>query len=175
MRWKLDRGVEAELISKVYPLMRKLAAKKMRGMAGAMTISPTELAHEVYFRVREQVEFDWKNQCQFIALLSTITRRVIIDYLRHRNADKRHGAQVLLSLDGPELANLSGDLGLDWHALDQALTQLSKLDFACAQVAELKLFSDMDAEAIAAALDCSVATIGRHWRFARAWLTQTLA
>ncbi|MCB1637053.1 MAG: sigma factor, ECF-like family protein, partial [Xanthomonadales bacterium] len=63
---------------------------------------------------------------------------------------------------------------LDWLSIDQALVALEQRDEACARVVELKFFSGLSTEKIAEILDSSVATVGRQWRFARAFLRRRL-
>jgi hypothetical protein len=92
--------------------------------------------------------------------------------LRHRNADKRHGKQQFVAIDSPEVQLMSSGGPLDMQDLDRGLKKLFETDEMIARVAELKIFSDLETEGIATALDISTATVTRHWRFARAWLSK---
>jgi DNA-directed RNA polymerase specialized sigma24 family protein len=155
-RWKQgDRSVENALIAEVYPVLRSVAASQIRRVGGRLTLGATELAHEAYIRLQHQQRVDWQNREQFFAIAATIVRRVLVDYLRERNADKRAGGKLMI-------------------ALDQALTRLQDLDAEVARVVELKLFSILSADQIAATCDSSVATVGRQWRFAKSWLAKEL-
>lgn len=64
--------------------------------------------------------------------------------------------------------------GIDWVELDQALTELARVQPETARVVEMWLFGGLSIEEIAEACDSSVATVGRQWRFARAWIASTL-
>jgi RNA polymerase sigma factor (sigma-70 family) len=55
-------------------------------------------------------------------------------------------------------------------ALDDALTELAKIDPRQAKVIELRFFGGFSVEEVAQALSVSVATIGREQRMAEAWL-----
>ena len=170
-----DRKVEAQLLEQIYPMLRALAANGLR-KAGRLTLGPTDLAHEAYLRLKDQDSYEWKDRSQFMAIVATVVRRVVVDYLRDRNADKRYGGKIAIDLDAQIASELSADAqAFGWIRADQALTQLEALDAECARVVELKLFSDLDAEQIAASCQISVATVGRHWRFAKAWLAKELA
>jgi RNA polymerase sigma factor (TIGR02999 family) len=175
-RWKQgDRSVENALIAEVYPVLRSVAASQIRRVGGRLTLGATELAHEAYIRLQHQQRVDWQNREQFFAIAATIVRRVLVDYLRERNADKRAGGKLMIALDdaeGDALAQASDVI--DWIALDQALTRLQDLDAEVARVVELKLFSILSADQIAATCDSSVATVGRQWRFAKSWLAKEL-
>lgn len=175
-QWKNgDRSVENALISEVYPLLRSVAASQVRRVGGHLTLSATELAHEAYIRLQRQQLVDWQNRDQFFAIAATVVRRVLVDYLRERHADKRAGGKVMVALDDVHAGELSQPSDIvDWIALDQALTTLQTLDAEVAHVVELKLFSVLSAEQIAEICQSSVATVGRQWRFAKSWLAREL-
>jgi len=69
--------------------------------------------------------------------------------------------------------DLSGD-PIDWLSIDQALIELERSLPAVAKIVELRLFGGLGMEEIAEATGTSNATVGRHWRFAKAWLAQKL-
>ncbi len=175
-RWKQgDRSVENALIAEVYPVLRSVAASQIRCMGGHLTLGATELAHEAYIRLQRQQSVDWQNRDQFFAIAATVVRRVMIDYLRERNAQKRAGGKLMIALEDADAEALSQASEIvDWIALDQALTKLESLDAAVARVVELKLFSILDADQIAVACASSIATVGRQWRFAKTWLAKEL-
>lgn len=95
-----------------------------------------------------------------------------------RSADKRGGGIVFVALDESQEAESDATAGeglVDWLALDEALNRLAEVDAECARVVELRLFSGLTVEEIAAATASSTATVGRQWRFARVWLSRRLA
>jgi RNA polymerase sigma factor (TIGR02999 family) len=175
-RWKQgDRSVENALIAEVYPILRSVAASQIRRVGGHLTLGATELAHEAYMNLQRQQRVDWQNRDQFFAIAATVVRRVLIDYLRERNAGKRAGGKLMIALDDVHAAELSQPSDIvDWIALDQALTKLEALDADVARVVELKLFSVLSADRIADSCQSSVATVGRQWRFAKSWLAKEL-
>jgi RNA polymerase sigma factor (sigma-70 family) len=60
-------------------------------------------------------------------------------------------------------------------ALREALVDLTRLDPRKAAVVELRYFAGLSVEETATALDLSVATVGRQWRLARAWIHRELS
>lgn len=170
-----DRAAENRLVSSIYPVLRDMARAQVRRNARVLTLSATELAHEAYERLAPQKGVDWKNRDHFFAIAATVIRRVVVDYLRERGAEKRGGGLPFVAMD--ELAE--GDVPtqadmVDWLAVDQALTELAESDPNCARVVELRLFSGLSVEQIAGVMDSSTATVGRQWRFARSWLAERL-
>jgi len=176
-RWKSgDRAVEGELIESVYPYMRALASANLRRY-GRGIAQTTELANEAYLRLQGQQTFDWKSRSHFLAIIAAVTRNVVIDLMREQYASKRGGGSInVISIDHADAQiPATDDEDFDWIALDCALKALAVEDPVCAKVAEIKLFSAMNIDQIADACELSVSTIGRHWRFAKVWLTKRLS
>lgn len=176
VRWRQgDDSVERELVAQFYPTLRKLARAQVRRYSGALTLCPTELANEVYEKLYEQRSVAWRGGEHFLAIAATLLRRIAIDYLRYRSAEKRGGASVAIAIDeirGADEPSVSD--ATDWLALDQALTELALGRPDVARVVELKLFADLTNEQVAEITGVSRATVIRHWRFARAWLAEKM-
>lgn len=175
-RWKHgDSSVENTLAAQVYPTLRAAAQAQARRYGGALTLCPTELVNEAYERLHQQQAVDWRNRNHFFAIAATLMRRIAIDYLRARNSEKRGGEEIMLTLD--ELPNADQPAcpdNVDWLALDQALTEFAQCQPEAARVVELRLFAGLSKEQVAEVCGSSRATVGRQWRFARAWLAERL-
>jgi RNA polymerase sigma factor (TIGR02999 family) len=175
-QWKDgDRRVENQLASLVYPVLRDIARGQVLGRGGVLTLRPTELVSEAYERIADQRGVDWQNRDHFYAIAATVLRRVLIDHIRQRMTEKHGGDVRFVALDHPDSDAIAGPGDIvDWLAVDQALTQLAEKDPASARVVELRLFSGLGVEQIAQVCGSSTATVGRQWRFARAWMAQQL-
>lgn len=175
-RWKTgDRSVENELITIVYPVLREIAAAQVRRNSGVLTLQATELANEAYSKLAKQYAVDWRNRDHFYAIAATVIRRVVVDYLRVRGRVKRGGRLPLVALDElTEGQEPAVDDSVDWLGLDEALTELAVVDVECARVVEMKFFSGLTTDKIAEVCGSSVATVGRQWRFSRAWLRKRM-
>ena len=62
----------------------------------------------------------------------------------------------------------------DVIALDDALRRLEAEDPRKGQVVNLRYFGGLSVEETAAALDVSITTVERDWRFIKAWLANEL-
>ncbi|AVP95860.1 RNA polymerase subunit sigma-70 [Ahniella affigens] len=176
-RWRAgDLDAEAALIRHIYPMMKQLAQSQIKHQHERLTLSATELAHEAYLRLRDQQHFTWHNRQHFFAIAATVVRRVVVDYLRERFAGKRGGGKLFVDFaDFKQESELAvAAEAVDWIAVDQALGKLTAMDPVCARIVELKLFTPLSAEEIAQTCQISEATVGRHWRFARNWLSKEL-
>ena len=170
-----DRGVENQLAALVYPVLLDIAQAQVRRHAGVITMRPTELVNAAYERLVEQKAVDWQNREHFYGIAATIFRRVLVDAIRQRQTEKQGGGFAFVGLDHQDALAMSGDGDLvDCLALDQVLTQLGELDPDYARVVELRIFAGLSVEEVAQVCASSVATVGRQWRFARAWMAAQL-
>jgi DNA-directed RNA polymerase specialized sigma24 family protein len=64
---------------------------------------------------------------------------------------------------------------IDWIELEEAMRALEQTDSKAARVVELRVYGGLDVEDVAMLMSSSTATVGRQWRFARAWLATRLA
>jgi RNA polymerase sigma factor (TIGR02999 family) len=114
----------------------------------------------------------WQNRAQFFAIASRLMRRVLIDYARARNYQKRGDGATRISLS--EVAYVSEDRADELLALDEALNSLESFDKRKSQVVELRFFGGMSVEETAVALDVSPNTVKRDWSTAKAWLYRNI-
>jgi RNA polymerase sigma-70 factor (ECF subfamily) len=171
------------LVRLVYAELRRQAQLVMRHEGEGHTLQPTALVQEAWMRLGDQHEARWESRTQFFAIAAQMMRRVLLDHARTRNALKRGGAGVQVSLaDGDFFAAASGARSgqgtpidpLDVIALDDALARLAVLDPQKAQLVELRYFAGLSIPEAAEALGVSTATIGREWAIARMWLRREL-
>jgi RNA polymerase sigma factor (TIGR02999 family) len=93
-------------------------------------------------------------------------RQILIERARARNAAKRGGEQVRITLDDAVAAG--GETSLDLLALDEALARLAGFDPEQARIVELRFFAGLSIEESAEALGVSPATVKRGWTMAKA-------
>lgn len=164
----------ADLYPVLYGELRRIAGRLMRGERPDHTLQPTLLADEAFLRLIGG-NADWNSPRHFVAMAAQAMRQMLIDHARRKKRKKRGGGrdQAPLDLALTTLEETSG--WADPEALDAALTRLAEIQPRAAQVVQMRFFGDLTLEQIAAALDCSLATVERDWRYARAWLRSKLA
>ncbi len=162
-----------ELIPLVYAELRRLAAYYLKSEREGHTLQPTALVHEAFLKLVEQ-ETQWQNRGHFFAMAANLMRRILVDYARGYKAEKRGGTAEKISLDDAFV--FVKEKPAEMIALDDALTELAKIDKRRSQVVELRFFGGLSNEEIAKVLDVHVNTVLRDWNLARAWLrTQIIA
>ncbi|HEY1435646.1 MAG TPA: sigma-70 family RNA polymerase sigma factor [Thermoanaerobaculia bacterium] len=163
-----DRNALERLMPIVYGELRKLAASYLRSERGNHTLQPTALVHEAYLRIVGQRSVSWANRAHFYGIAAQMMRRVLVDHARKRQAAKRSPGTLFVDI-GPAEAG-TPDSAPELLALDQALTELERLDPRQARVVELRFFAGLSVEETAEVAGISTATVKREWRTARAFL-----
>lgn len=167
-----DTETASRLFELLYADLRRLARGHMRRESPEHTLSATALAHEAWFRMAEQTRTQWKNRSHFLAVASTMMRRILVNHEQARRAAKRDAELVPVTLSGMEQLGAPPDR--DLVAVHEALLAFEAVDPRAAKVVELRFFGGLELEEIGEALGISLATVKRDWTLARAWLHREL-
>jgi len=166
-----DRALDA-LMPVVYDELRRLASRCLYAERPGHTLRATELVHEAYMRL-VGADIGWQDRAHFYAVAARVLRRILVEYARSRNRQKRGAGEEPIPLDeavvvGPQATSMV--LGLD-----EALQRLAVLDARKSEVVQLVFFGGLTYEEAATALDISPATVHRELKLAKAWLHRELA
>jgi len=168
-----DKAALDELMPLVYAELRKLARGYMRNQPADHTLQTTALVNEAYLRLIDSSRVNWQDRTHFFAISAQLMRRILVDFARARNSQKRGGEAQKVELD--EALAVPLDQKTDLVALDEALKSLAELSPRQSQVVELRYFGGLSEEEIAEHLEISVRTVRRDWSIARAWLFRKLS
>ena len=168
-----NRAASEELLPLVYDELHRQAERFLRRERAGHTLQPTALIHEAYLRLIDQRHVRWQSRTHFFGIAAQIMRRVLVDYARARQREKRGGDNVRLPLEAATLIAATED-DVDLMQLDEALTHLAAFDEQQARVVELRYFAGLSVEETAEALHISRATAFRDWNVAKAWLRREL-
>jgi RNA polymerase sigma factor (TIGR02999 family) len=166
-----DRSVEERLLPLLYGELRRVAARHLRRERPAHSLQPTALVNEAYLRLIDQPAKSWQNRAHFFACAAGLMREILIDHARRRRAAKRGAGRhhTTLSGTGAQPAGIDDQLE-NAIAIDEALTELAKMDSRQARIVELRFFAGLTSKEIGEALDVSERTVDREWATARTWL-----
>ncbi|MEM8934620.1 MAG: ECF-type sigma factor [Acidobacteriota bacterium] len=169
-----DQEADREaLIERLYPELRRLAQSRLRDRSD-VSLQATELVHELYVRLFAQRHLDFANRSHFFAICGRLLRRALLDHARHRSRRKRGGDAVEVPLSDDEVTLIADGRTLDVLMLDTAIGRLEAVDPVAARVVELRFFAGMSHDETAEVLGIGRATVGRSWRFARAFLRRQM-
>jgi hypothetical protein len=110
----------------------------LRRERGNHTLQTDALVNEAYLRLVDLSRVEWRDRVHFLALSARLMRRILVDYARSKNYQKRGGDVLRIPLD--ETQDLAITRGADLVALDEALDALAAVDARKAQVIELRFF-----------------------------------
>ena len=172
--WGLgDETALEQLMPLVYNELHRLAHRYMAGEQPGQLLQTTALIHEVYLRLVDVKNVGWQDRSHFYGICALLMRRVLVDFARSRNYQKRGGRFPHIELE--EAVTVSGVVGSEILAVDEALQQLANVDARKSQVVELRFFGGLTVEETAAALQMSPETAMREWKLAKAWLLRELS
>lgn len=172
VRWRAgDQEALAALLPLVYKELRDIARYHLQRERPGHTLQSAALVHEAYLRLLDQRPFETENRAHFLAVASRLMRQILVDYARSHGAAKR-GADLRVELDAALV--LPQMKGADVIALDDALSDLAKLDEQQSRIVELRFFGGLAIEEIAEALGISASTVKREWNVAKAWLARQM-
>ena len=157
----------------VYEELRRLAHRYMAGERAAHTLQTTALVNEAYVRLIDGKQVNWQNRAHFFAVSARLMRRILVDWARSRQSQKRGDQPQQVTLD--EALMLTRGRNEDLVALDEALKSLTGVDPRKSQVVEMRFFGGLSVEETAEVLKVSPDTVLRDWRLAKLWLLRELS
>lgn len=174
-----DRPSVEELLPILYVELRRVADRLFAHQPPGHTLQPTAIVHEAYLKLADRVDVRWRDRPHFMALAAKVMRELLADHARRRNAGKRGGGRLRLTLVDDLLADPGaadpGSSDVDLLALSDVIAKLAALNPRHAEIVEMRCFAGLGAAEIATALGVSRRTVELDWRIAQAWLQGELA
>jgi RNA polymerase sigma factor (TIGR02999 family) len=167
-----EREAADRLLPLVYGELRAMARRRLAPRSAGHTLDTTGLVHEVYLRLFDQTQLEWRDRRHFYAVVAMAMRQIVVDHARRRLAGKRGGGQDRVGLDMAEVA--SGDRIAEVLEVHEALAKLKALDERLASIVEMRYFAGFSVEETAEMLGLTERTVKRDWRKARALLFEEL-
>ena len=167
-----DKSAMERLLPLVEKELHRLAHAYMRRENPNHTLQTTALINETYLRLVDQRKVQWQNRAHFFGIAAQIMRRILLNYARDQNRQKRGGKAIHVSLSEALITPAEKDREI--IALNDALNRLEEVDERKAKVVELRFFGGLTVEEVAEVLKISTVTVLRDWAFAKAWLSREM-
>lgn len=161
-----------ELFPLVYQHLRNIAKNQISRRPAEGELRKTELIHEVYLKLIDQSQVDWKDRAHFYAAAAKAMRHILVDRFRRQNAQKRGGSSSPVLLDEKRI--VIEEFPEKLLGLHELMDLLAKVDERMYTIVDLRFFAGMTIEEIAELLNVSTSTVDRDWAKARGWLYQQL-
>ena len=167
-----DETALEQIIPLVYRELHLRAERYMAAEQSGHTLQTTALVNEVYLRLIDLPQRNWENRAHFLAICAQLMRRILVDFARSRNSQKRGGGPRNLPLD--EALTVCGEAPQEIIKVDDALKNLSTFDARKSRVVELRFFGGLGVEETAEVLKVSPETVMREWKMAKIWLIREI-
>src|SRR5215210_5779239 len=105
--------------------MRRLARRYMKDEFQGNTLQATALVHEVYLRLVDVTNVEWRARAQFFAIAAQMMRRILVDAARRHGSRRQGGAPAKVNLDDSAVLSTKADRSI--LALDEALIAFSQV------------------------------------------------
>ena len=76
-----------------------MARRFMKNERQANSLQATALVHEVYLRLVDVGNVEWRQRAQFFAMAARMMRRILVDAARTRGSRRRDGIPPKVNLD----------------------------------------------------------------------------
>ncbi|MCH8042580.1 MAG: sigma-70 family RNA polymerase sigma factor [Planctomycetes bacterium] len=161
-----EATAEEELLPLVYDELRALASSRLAKDA-QHSLQTTDLVHEAYLRLVGS-NTQWEGRAHFFGAAAEAMRRVLVDRARRKQRIRHGGGRRRVELhDSAMEAGSSPDEILIVNELFDRLAEKHPTE---AELAKLRYFVGFTLAEAAAALNISVGSAHKYWKFARAWL-----
>jgi RNA polymerase sigma factor (TIGR02999 family) len=152
----------------LYGELHRLAERQLQRNGSHLTLGTTTLLHEAYINMADRSGASFPDRAHFMAYAARAMRGLIIDYGRHRRAQKRGGEFHITSIDDAFPVVVAESDGTEQlEALGEALEGLAQLDPPLAKLVDLHFFCGFGFGEIATMRGVSERTVQRDWRKAR--------
>jgi RNA polymerase sigma factor (TIGR02999 family) len=165
-------GAADRLFAAMYPELRKLARSRLRDGGRSTCLDTTALVHESYLRWLRQGDLRLADRRSFFAYAARVMHSVIVDTVRERQAQRRGGDLLRLTLDTQ--LDVASDGEAEILQVHDALVKLRESEPRLASVVEMRYFGGYTESEIAGALQVTERTVRRDWEKARLLLLAVL-
>lgn len=165
-----DRAAFEELFPLVRQELHNLAKAALRRERPNHTLQPTALLNEAYVRLFGSQGPAFADRAHFLGIFARVTRQILVDYARARQAGKRPQFRVEL-VDRMAASDPQSSDVLD---LDNALEQLGREDPRLVTLIEMRFFAGMTAEETAEVRNESVHAVRHDLSYAQARLRRIM-
>jgi RNA polymerase sigma factor (TIGR02999 family) len=167
-----DRAAADAVFAALYDELHRVARRELARRGGNLTLSATTLLHDAYLSISKREGVTFADRNRYMGYACVVMRRLIIDYARTRQAQKRGGHFEITSIrtDVADPMTSADEL----TRISDALDELATVDERLVRVVDLKFFCGFSFVEIAEMLGVTERTIQRDWEKARMFLFRRL-
>jgi RNA polymerase sigma factor (TIGR02999 family) len=167
-----DAEASRRLFTLMYAELKNLARASLRKSGGRMELDTTSLVHESFLRLAGRTGHTPANKRAFYVYVGKVMRSVVLDAVRERQALKRGGDQVFVTLS--TTAAEQPVSGAELIAIDEALSALNGFAPELKELVEMRYFAGLTVEEIGELLGKSPRAVQREWEKGRMLLRRLI-
>jgi len=137
------------------------------------TLQTTDIVHDLYLNLVKSQGLSFEDTRAVLNLIAYRTREYLMEQARRRNAQKRGGDFVFVSLTAA--ADVGHQEPIDVLLLSEALAKLARESPEAAEIAHLRWFIGLTEKEIAPIIGRSRSFVQRSWEFTKLWLADFLS
>jgi len=138
--------------------------------------STTSLVHDAYLKLHTADLSMIENRKMFYLLVATTMRHILVDYFRKRNSQKRgRNDSALHFIDREDDFSFQQSQVEQYFSFEQAIESLQAEYPRPSDIMQLKHFSGLHNKEIAELMKLSESTVEKDLKFARGWISLSLA
>ena len=160
------------LVELAYPELRRIARRHCGREGLSSTMQCTVVVHEVWLRLAQTQQPNYKDRTHFFAFASRLMRSILIDHARARKSQKRGGGIAGFTLIDSDAVTTQPEVEI--LDLNAALEELEILDPMQGRIVELRYFTGLSIPETAEAVGVSESTVKREWIVAKTWIRRRL-
>jgi RNA polymerase sigma factor (TIGR02999 family) len=171
-----DREVAETVLRRVMPKLHQIAIRELRRERYVVPLSPTELINEVWLRSLRKGGWQISSRDHFYAIAALAMRRVLVDFARHRLAQRRGEGEKAEPLN--ESVSLPPAETPDPESVVRIGMLMEKLEGAspdAARVVDMHYFAGFTLQEIAEITGLTFRQVRHLWEKGRDWLKDRMA
>ncbi len=166
-----DEDAWEKVMPIAYGELYRIAKSAARGRLPSDSLHTTALLGEFFAKKFPYLKENVRDGRHLMSLAARAMQQIVIDRIRHRQAQKRQPTGEELAFD--QIADQYEGAGVDPN-IEELLEHLEKIDPRAAEVFRLRFFAGLAPKEVADAIGISTRTESRLWQFARAWLRKEI-
>jgi RNA polymerase sigma factor (TIGR02999 family) len=166
-----DREIAETVLREVLPKLHQIAIRELSRERYVVPLSPTELINEVWLRSLRKGGWQISSRDHFYAIAALAMRRVLVDFARHRLAQRRGDGEKTESLDdNVSLTRAETPDPESVVRIGMLMEKLEKANLDAARVVDMHYFAGFTLQEIAEITGLTFRQVRHLWEKGRDWL-----
>jgi RNA polymerase sigma factor (TIGR02999 family) len=166
-----DREIAEVVLQAILPELHRIAVRELRRERYVAPLQATELIDEVWLRSLGAGGWRIKDSKHFYAIAALAMRRVLVDYARHRRAQRRGDGDIPLPLEEGVCSGRAGNFDTEkLVAIGLLMEKLQDKDPEACIIVDMHYFAGYTLEEIVEKTGWTLHQVRNRWEKGLRWL-----